>query len=65
MRGAKIPGQVRLEEAKERGNLRSQVTASEDRWRTVCNPRHAWECWAPRELDRGAGRKTAEEKKIS
>lgn len=54
-----------MEEAKERGNLRSQVTASEDRWRTACNPRHAWECWAPRELDRGAGRKTAEEKKIS
>lgn len=54
-----------MEEAKERGNLRSQVTASEDRGRTACHPRYAWECWAPRELDRGAGRKTAEEKKIS
>lgn len=53
-----------MEEAKEKGKLRSQVTASEGRWRTACHPRYVWEFWAPRELKRDE-QETAEEKKIS
>lgn len=61
----KSPGRVSFKEAKEKRKLKSQDTALACRWRTVCNPRYAWECWALREIEREEKKGRQQRRKIS